>query len=365
MTMFTQKRGFMIRESNKTKKQKILGLVYDVPAKLENSDFIQFPNDATMEWENQKTIDTILKTWQSLGFDVILFPLDQSFFTQWEKYSSSCHLIHSVAEGFGSIARESWIPALCELSGIPSIGSPPFAHSLCMSKFHCKQICMHLNIPTAPFHFIQSMEDFLNIDSSFFVSKVFLKPNGEGSGMGIDASFSICSSKKEAEQTATELLHKYPEGILIEKYLQGPEYTSAIIGTPPQILPIAQIEVETGIYGASDKGKDFMGEKVTFPSINPKIKKIMEEGSLKLFSSLPMSDFVRIDWRTDLNGENVYFLEANTLAGLSYYYSVLPLMAREIGIDYKMLFKILADSALTRAQGRHLWYGKSRLQKTI
>ena len=350
----------MIKDIKHLKGQKILGLVYDVPTQLQNSESIHFPDDATSEWENQDTLDTIVRTWESLGFEVILFPLDQFFFKQWEKYMTSCHLIHSVVEGFGSIARESWIPSLCELSGIPYIGSSPFAHSLCMSKSHLKQICIQLNIPTSPFYLIQSAQDFSNIDPIFFNSDVFFKPNAEGSGMGVDASFSICHSFTEAKRSANKLLQKYPEGILVEKYLQGAEYTSAILGTPPQFLPIAQIEVHDGVYGASNKGKDIMEEKVSFPELNPKIKKIIEEGSQKLFSTIPLYDFVRMDWKCS-NDHDVYFLEANTLAGLSYHYSVLPLMAKEAGIDYKSLFKILYESALTRKSGRNLWYGKTRI----
>ncbi len=343
------------------KNKKIIGLVYDVPEKLQNSEFINFPEDATSEWEDQKTLDMIIHSWQSLGLEVILFPLDQSFFKNWEKNLLSCHLIHSVAEGFGSLARESWIPSLCELSGIPYIGSSPFAQSLCMSKSHLKQLCITLKIPTAPFYFICSLQDFLNIEEKFFDSPVFFKPNAEGSGMGIHASYSICSSITEAKYQAIKLLKKYPEGILLEKYLQGPEYTSSIIGTPPQFLPIAQIEVEDGVYGIAHKGKDKMEEKVTFPKLKLEIRKIIEEGSLKLFSTIPLYDFVRMDWKCDNEG-NIYFLEANTLAGLSYHYSVLPLMAKKAGIDYKKLFEILYQSALSREKGRHLWYGKSRIQ---
>jgi D-alanine-D-alanine ligase len=352
----------MSEDLSQLKEKKIMGLVYDVPKQLENSKFIHFPEDAMHEWENQKTLDTIVYTWQSLGFQVVLFPLNQSFLKQWEKHISSCDLIHSVVEGFGSLAREAWIPSLCELSGVPYIGSSPFAHSLCMSKMQLKQTCAQLNIPTAPFYFIQSQEDLLSIDPLFFLSPVFLKPNAEGSGMGIDALFSICSTENQTKQAAIELLKKYPEGILIEKYLQGPEYSSALIGTPTQFLPIAQIEVASGVYGALAKGKEKMEEQVSFPNLSLQVRKIIEDGSYKLFSAIPLHDFVRIDWKCDENGQ-VYFLEANTLAGLSHHYSVLPLMAKEAGIDYKKLFEILAHSAFTRAQGRHLWYGKTRIQK--
>lgn len=343
---------------------KKIGLVYDIPEELKNFESVVFPLDARGEWEDQKTIDTIIETWTLLGAEVILFPLKESFLKQWSEQARSCTLIHSVVEAFGSLSREGWIASLCELSGIPYIGSSPFAHSLCMSKSHLKQICRALNIPTAPSYFLQTREELLKLDKSVFKHPVFLKPNGEGSGMGIDASFSICQTQKEAIEAAENLLQKYPEGIVLEKYLSGPEYTTAVLGTPEEFLPIAQIEVDDGVYGASNKGKDYMGERVTFPTLPENTQQMMKESSLKLCQQLWIYDFVRFDWKTDGEG-TMYFLEANTLAGLSYHYSVVPLMAKEAGYDYKKLFEILYHSAMTRSQGRHLWYGKSRMHYTI
>lgn len=254
-------------------KNQTLGLIYDLPAKLENSEFMIFPDDATAEWETQNTIDTIATTWEQLGFSVILFPLDSTFLKKWYQMSSACSLIHSVVEGWGSLAREGWIPSLCELSGIPFIGSGPFTQSLCMSKTQIKLTCQYLNIPTPPFYLIKNSNDLANIPRDFFNETHFIKPDGEGSGMGIDASISVSHSKSNSKKIIHSLLKKFPEGILIEKYLEGAEYTSAIIGTPSKFLPIAQIEVDDGIYGLANKSKEFMGEKVTFPKL-PKRQKI-------------------------------------------------------------------------------------------
>lgn len=342
-------------------KNQILGLVYDLPTKLENSDEMIFPEDASAEWESQKTIDTVIETWKQLGFSVILFPLDSTFLKKWNEMSSQCSLIHSLVEGWGSLARESWIPSLCELSGIPFIGSEPFAQSLCMSKTQIKLTCQYLKIPTLPFYIIKNIKEITNIPRDFFNETHFIKPDGEGSGMGIDASYSISKSKWNTEKITRSLLEKYPDGVLLEKFIDGKEYTSAIIGTPPKFLPIAQIEVDNGIYGLSNKSKEFMGEKVTFPKLPKKNENIIRNGTEKLFYFLNLKDFVRMDWRCDNKG-NVFFLEANTLAGLSYYYSVLPLMAQQTGINYLDLFSFLAKSALTRARNRNLWYGKTRIQ---
>lgn len=342
-------------------KNQILGLVYDLPAKLENSAEMIFPDDASAEWESQKTIDTIIETWKQLGFSVFLFPLDSTFLKKWNEMSSHCSLIHSLVEGWGSLARESWIPSLCELSGIPFIGSEPFAQSLCMSKTQIKLICQYLKIPTLPFYLIKNSKELIHIPRNFFKETHFIKPDGEGSGMGIDASYSISNSKSKTEKMTRSLLEKYPDGVLLEKFIDGEEYSSAIIGTPPKFLPIAQIEVSDGVYGLANKSKEFMGEKVTFPKLPKKKEKILRNGTEKLFHFLNLKDFVRMDWRCDKKG-NVFFLEANTLAGLSYHYSVLPLMAKQNGMNYLELFSFLAKSAIARSHNRNLWYGKTRLQ---
>lgn len=345
-------------------KNQIIGLVYDLPEKLENTKKIIFPEDASAEWESKRTIDKIHETWIELGFSVILFPLDSSFLSKWSEFSSECTLIHSLVEGWGSLARESWIPTLCEISGIPFIGSDPYAHSICMSKTQIKLLCNLLKIPTSPFYIIKNIKDFENIPRSFFKETHFIKPDGEGSGMGIDASFSISNSRTEALDKVKMLLEKYPDGVLIEKYLTGREFTTGIIGTPPLFLPIAEIEVEDKIYGLANKSKEFMGEKVTFPKILKKHGNVMKNGSQILFEYLNLKDYVRMDWRADEKG-NLYFLEANTLPGISFYYSVLPLMAKEIGIDYPEFFAYLAKSALRRSYSRNLWYGKTRIQKKL
>lgn len=351
----------MQKKLSPTKSSKVIGLVYDVPEKLVGASPICFPEDACAEWESEDTIEKIVETWRSLGFDVILFPLNENFFRHWSQNVFACTLIHSLVEGFGSLARESWLPSLCELSGVPFIGSSPFAHSVCMSKSLSKLVCQSLNIPTAPFYLIQSMSDFSLVEESFLRSPHFIKPNGEGSGMGVDVGHSLSSSPQETKKIVERLLTAYPDGVMLETHLAGPEYTNAAIGTPLQFLPIAQIEVDGGVYGLAYKGKDAMYEKVTFPTLSPALEQTIRDGTKKLVGHLQIYDFVRIDWKCNANGE-VFFLEANTGAGLSYYYSVLPLMAAEMGLDYAALLQTLANSALSRQGKRNLWYGKTRIK---
>lgn len=340
---------------------KRIGLVYDVPNLFNQSDNsvheMQLPPDSMSEWESQETINIIVQTWQELGYAVSLFPVDKNFLNQWAQNAKDCDVVHSLVEGFGSLAREAWIPSLCELTGVPCIGSSPFVHSICMNKNYVKLICHQLNIPTAQSYLVRKMDDFDNIEQSFLQKSHFIKPNGEGSGMGVDVEHSISADPMQTKEIVLKLLQLYPDGILLETYLPGAEYTTGIIGKQKEFLPVAQIEVMDGVYGFANKSKNYLSEKITFPQLSSDEYTKIASYSHRLFDHLGMMDMARFDWKCDDNG-HVHFLEVNTLPGLSKIYSVLPLMAQEAGINYTSMLQIFFDGAHSRRNERNLWYAK-------
>ena len=355
----------MNHSSKNQKKEKpvqsgLIALIYDEPVPLAITEATPFPQDATAEWETRETVLRIQSTWEKLGFKTVLLPLDQQFFHQWAALRSQITLVHTVVEGWGSASREGWIPSLCELSGVPFIGAGPTAQNIAMKKSLLKLVCTSLRIPTPEFYLIRHASELQQISEIFFTHKHFIKPDAEGSGMGIDGAHSISDSRTQTEHTVASLLSQYPDGVLIEKYLPGREFTSAQIGKDRTFLPVAEVEVESGVYGLANKSKEVMGEKISFPALPGPVLDVIQQGTLRLSNYLGFYDFVRMDWKMNDSGE-VFFLEANPLAGLSYYYSVLPKMAEAAGFSYAQLLGLLAESALTRSQDRSLWYGKARL----
>lgn len=338
-----------------------VAVVYDLPEKLERNSTFPFPQDAEAEWETQQTINKISETWMSLGCRVKKMPLDKNFLHRWAQEHHEIDLVHSLVEGWGSISREGWIPALCELSGVPFIGSGPFAQCVAMKKSCLKAICRELSIPTANYQVVLHSEDLARIPDSFFESPHFIKPDCEGSGMGIDQIHSIGHSAETSRRVCSELLKQYPDGILIEERLTGRELTSAIVGQANMLhLPIAEIEVPDGIYGLAYKSKEKMEEKVSFPDLARPIENAIRSAMESLSRRVGFDDFVRFDWKLNAQGVPV-FLEANPLAGLSYYYSVLPKMAEKAGMNYSALLHCIGHSALNRCSNRRYWYGRSRV----
>jgi D-alanine-D-alanine ligase len=340
---------------------KRIGLAVDVPIPLDATAGFPFPHDATAEWETSETIERIRQAWLKLGFEVVPLALDARFWSHWEKNISSLDLVHSLVEGWGSPAREGWIPSLCELAGIPCIGSSPLAQGIAMRKSLLKILCREVDVPTADFFVVRTREDCDAIPSRLTNQPHFLKPDCEGSGMGVDASTSVSHSADEARGKAHILLERFPDGVLVETLLPGEELTTALLGHPLRPLPPARIEVEDGVYGLANKSKAFMGEKVTFPTLTATEERSLVVQGLALAHAAGFEDFVRLDWKRDSNGV-VTFMEANPLAGLSYFYSVLPKIAAQGGLSYESLLANLAASALERQHHRRHWYGRARLR---
>ncbi|MEN9811015.1 MAG: hypothetical protein RLZZ488_2582 [Pseudomonadota bacterium] len=349
-------------DSGKSDRQQTIALIFDLPEKLVRNDKHPFPSDAEAEWETRQTIERISAGWRKNGYEVIELPLDKNFLIQWSSCVSQTDLVHTLTEGWGTPSREAWIPALCELSGIPFIGSPPFAQCMAMRKSTFKIICHYNGIPTPEFRVVQSLEDVENLPDAFLARPHFIKPDCEGSGMGIDAETSIPRTVLASRETCIRMLSAFPDGLLIEELLTGAELTSAFLGHAPfESLPIAQIEVPTGVYGLANKSKDEMGEKISFPKLSTETRSIIEKSMHILQQRVGLEDFARFDWKLDGHGRP-FLLEVNPLAGLSYYYSVLPKMAEAAGYDYDQLLNRLAQSALRKAHHRRFWYGRSRLQ---
>ena len=339
-----------------------IALIYDVPKKLTRTNEQPFPTDAESEWETAITIEKIADTWQELGHHTIKLPLDHNFLLNWANQHHEFNIVHSLVEGWGSPSREGWIPALCEMSGAAYIGSSPLAQCLAMKKSSFKHLCRAFKIPTPAFYLVLNPIDFENIPDSFLEKPHFIKPDCEGSGMGIDAKHSISAEKDRSRETCLRLLREFPDGVLLEEFLPGRELTSAFIGTiDPLILPIAEIEVNDGVYGLANKSKEAMEEKVTFPTLSKEVEDTIISSMNILRIQIGFEDFVRFDWKLNANGQP-HLLEANPLAGLSYYYSVLPKMAYAAGLSYAALLERIGRSAWAKRKHRRFWYGRERLQ---
>jgi len=156
------------------------------------------------------------------------------------------------------------------------------------------------------------------------------------------------------EEKTRWLLEKYGPPILVEEFIQGPEFTVGVLGNEdPSVLGVMQIEIkgiplDEGIYSLEIKRE--WEEKVRYhcpPPIDSPLLKKIEEVALRSYRTLDCRDVSRVDIRVGKDGIP-YFLEINPLPGLSPIYGDLVIMARQIGWEYAKLIKTIFHHALKR-----------------
>ncbi|MGC8874463.1 MAG: D-alanine--D-alanine ligase family protein, partial [Chloroflexia bacterium] len=141
------------------------------------------PPDALAEYDSEETAEGIAEALRAAGHWVIRLEADTTLLDTIRQLQVD--ICFNIAEGHRGDARESQVPALLEMLGIPYTGSKVLAHALSLDKAMAKRIWRDHGLPTAPFQVFQTGEERLDPSLQF---PLFVKPLREGSGKGINRS---------------------------------------------------------------------------------------------------------------------------------------------------------------------------------
>ena len=244
--------------------------------------------------------------------------------------------VFNIAEGVGA-GRESQVPALLEMLGIPCTGSDALAIGLTLDKALAKLVARAHGIATAPW---VVLSEWRSPDLRY---PLFAKPACEGSSMGITAR-SLCRTADALREAFTRLRAYGP--VLVEEFLPGEEYTAGIVDG--EVLGTMRItprqHVEDFIYSLDVK-RDFM----TLVDLRLVSAPDVEDVALGVWRALGLRHAARVDIRRDRDGV-ACFVEVNPLPGLHPINSDLVILAGLKGVSYEELIgKILRSAAFLAA----------------
>lgn len=313
-------------------------------------------SDKYAEWDDAETIAAVKSAIEKAGHEVVLIEADETAFDKLK--SERPDIVFNMAEGYGGSARESYIPAMLEMLGIPYTASDAVTIGICHDKSRCKEILAYYNIPTPSFFITDSV-----INGSPKVKfPVFVKPLHEGSSKGIYNSC-LVKNKTELNHEITRIRNDYKQPALVENFLEGKEFTVAVLGNAEKtrVLPIVEINLScvpegfNPIYSYEVKWffdtRENKLDIFTCPAqISAKLHKKIEKICLNAFKALRIKDWARLDVRCDKEN-NPYIIEVNPLPGILPNpddNSCFPKAAREIGIDYNTLIQSVLNMAIKR-----------------
>jgi D-alanine-D-alanine ligase len=323
----------------------IVGLTYDLRGHYLKQGFSE---EDTVEFDNDDTIDAISAALRDLGFKPVkignIWELTKRLAAgeRWD-------FVFNIAEGLHGFGREAQVPCLLDAYRIPYTFSDPLLLTITLHKATTKRLLRDLNLPTPDFVLVECEGDLEQITLDY---PLFVKPVAEGTSKGITADCRVCAPR-ELEAICVTLLEKYGQGVLVEEFLPGREFTVGLTGTgqDARVLGVMEIllgpEAEPLVYSYVNKAH--YEELVRYRLATDATARQAAKIALAAWRGLGCRDGGRVDLRCDRQGK-VSVIEINPLPGLNPKRSDLCILARMAGIEYPELIDSIMRSAMKRGR---------------
>ncbi len=278
-----------------------------------------------------KTGEAVLKSCLENGYNasaIMINDKNDEVFNSLKEFDIVFNALHGTFGEDGSVQR------MLEDNGILFTGSGSDASKTCMDKIQCKNILRSNNYYTPDWF---ELSNYQEIPKSFF--PCIVKPNAQGSTFGL----SLVNKKGDLNKAVSNSL-KFDKDVLIEKYISGREITVGILDG--EALPVVEILPSHEIYDYKCKYTPGMTKYICPANLGTDLKNRIMLDSLKIFELLNCSGYGRVDYIID-NKNNYYFLEINTLPGMTNT-SLLPIAAKNTDISFNKLVKIIIELGLNK-----------------
>jgi len=224
-----------------------------------------------------------------------------------------------------------------QLAGFPYTGSGVLGSALAMDKIRCKFLFSAHGLPTAPF-VVAVKGEVIDHDAIIHQlnGKVMVKPANEGSSIGMSAA-----SNGDELKAALALAFQYDDAVLVEQWIQGREFTVAILDA--QAMPVIEMRTPRAFYDYEAKYQSNSTEYLCPAPLSADQTRLLQQAATAAFKAVGAKVWGRVDAMMDEAG-NFYLLEVNTVPGMTEK-SLVPMAAKAAGYSFEQLvFKVLEQS---------------------
>lgn len=254
-----------------------------------------------------------------------------------------------VSEGFTQIfialhgrgGEDGVIQGMLETLELSYTGSRVLASALAMDKVRSKQVWMAEGLPTPAFVRLQQGDV---IDASALVTMLGLplivKPAHEGSSIGMTKV-----SNKDELEAACLFAFRYDQEILLECWVEGDEYTLAILAD--EQLPLIRLLTPHEFYDFDAKYLSDSTEYQCPCGLPSQQEQMLASVARQAFQSLGAEAWGRVDFILDQQAQP-WLIEVNTIPGLTDH-SLVPMAARQAGMGFDELVWNILLSAMNNS----------------
>ncbi len=285
---------------------------------------------------SHKSGEAIGKALENLGHTIIL--LDPAKFPYFQMVSKIKEFgAELVFLGLhGGEGENGQMQALLELEQIPFTGSGFKSSAMAMDKYSCEKLVSAYSVPIARGKLLHCIADSQAVD---FLPAV-VKPNDAGSSVGISMV-----ETQHALLPALQGAFACSSAVICQEFISGRELTVPILDEKP--LPVIEIKPKNGFFDYQNKYTKGCTQYIVPAKLSQEQTKEVQSLAVLAHKAVGAEVYSRVDFRYD--GKNFYFLEINTLPGMTST-SLVPMSAKAVGMSFEQLVEKIVEISLKKAK---------------
>ena len=257
----------------------------------------------------------------------------------------------------GPFGEDGTVQGLCELAGVPYVGSGVLGSAACMDKAVTKRLLGEAGLPVAPWLALREWD----VDDSVpdrvggaLGWPVFVKPAGLGSSVGVTRAPDAAALRPALAEALA-----YDEWVIVEEAITGREIECGVLGDhPPEPSVPGEIRPSRDFYDYQDKYVDGRAELLVPAPLPHAVAAEVQSLALLAFGAVRAEAMARVDFFYEEGGRGLLVNEVNTIPGFTPI-SMYPRMWEASGVTYPELVDRLVTLALERHARRAGRIGRS------
>lgn len=245
----------------------------------------------------------------------------------------------------GKMGEDGTVQGLCELAGIPCVGSGVIGSAVCMDKCVAKILFEKAGIPQS--HWVEMKKgdtpDFERVEKELGYP-CFIKPSSAGSSVGVTKA----ANRAELEAgIALALEHDYK--VLIEEAIDAREVECGVMGNfdPKCALDLGEIMPAKEFYDFEAKYEDEASKTLIPANIDKETAERLKEYARRAYKICECRGYARVDFFIDRRDGRLILNEINTLPGFTPI-SMYPKLWEHSGVQMGELIDKHIEYALNR-----------------
>ena len=240
----------------------------------------------------------------------------------------------------GDFCEDGCLQGLCELAGIPYVGSGVLASAVGMDKELAKERFAAAGIPVAGGIVLEKkdMEKAAEKVRASLSYPVFVKPANAGSSLG---AYKVMH--EEELSPALVGAFSYDNKVLVEEFINAREIECAVLGTEnPAASVLGEIVPEAAFYDYDAKYVDGTSKLLIPAPLSEEESEKIQGYALRAFRAVGAKGFSRVDFFKDKDTGRIVINEINTIPGFTDI-SMYPKLWEKTGVPYADLIdKLIA-----------------------